>query len=440
VKVGDLGEATQHVAVRGASLPYPTGPIGVEGYLSPEQVRDEQAQARSNVFTVGVMLYEMLVGQNPFAAPQHATTMYRIAYEEPSAVSLFVPDLPEYASAVLKKALAKEPELRYQSAAEMLADLNGQVAPDLTAVDAAIAARTTGAETAVAEVKPPKVRKPFPTKRVLLIAVPTLLALALAYGGYALYQSRTNQEAAAQQAMIAEGAAMVDHVAELKGIALELDSTLATVQAEADQNASALANWDSEWNARLSSYESRVAQVDNHNDAEDSKYESSYTYSSSYNYYTRRWEYQYYYSYTPSYWTYPDYPSQPAPVGADLSAEMASIEQLAARLEQLRSALTAESAQVQYFGVVYARMLEAVDLLQGALSEASAALGSMATTNPDKGWVLDATKVRLVDTSAVKTAIATVDQEVSLYTGNYGVTIDQLMSVESSETGAPASQ
>src|SRR5579862_8045206 len=92
-------------------------------YMSPEQVSGEKVDARSNLFTWGAMLYEMVTDQKPFDGPDADTVRQKIREEMPAPPATVNPKVSPIASDVIMKALAKEPAQRYQSGREMVADL-----------------------------------------------------------------------------------------------------------------------------------------------------------------------------------------------------------------------------------------------------------------------------------------------------------------------------
>lgn len=98
-----------------------TGPIiiGTVAYMSPEQVRAETIDGRSDIFSLGVLLYEMLAGSRPFEGRTRADLIHSILHDEPRRPSEFVPELDARLELIISKALKKAPGDRYQSAAEM---------------------------------------------------------------------------------------------------------------------------------------------------------------------------------------------------------------------------------------------------------------------------------------------------------------------------------
>jgi eukaryotic-like serine/threonine-protein kinase len=105
-----------------ASLPTATETgtiLGTVGYMSPEQVRGEKADARSDIFSLGCVLYEMITGRHAFAAGSVPETLVSILREEPEDPAALVPDLPEALGLILGHCLAKSPNDRFQSARDL---------------------------------------------------------------------------------------------------------------------------------------------------------------------------------------------------------------------------------------------------------------------------------------------------------------------------------
>jgi len=97
--------------------------LGTLAYLSPEQLNGEGVDHRTDIFSLGIVLYEMFSGSLPFAGPTPAETMRKILLEPPPALDRRVADYPPALQGILDKALAKNQAERYQSCAEMIADL-----------------------------------------------------------------------------------------------------------------------------------------------------------------------------------------------------------------------------------------------------------------------------------------------------------------------------
>jgi len=122
VKVMDFGIA-RAIAESGNRVTQTAAVIGTAQYLSPEQARGEAVDARSDVYSLGCVLYEMLTGEPPFVGDTPVAVAYQHVREDPVAPSQRHPGISPELDAVVLKALAKNPDNRYQSAAEMRADL-----------------------------------------------------------------------------------------------------------------------------------------------------------------------------------------------------------------------------------------------------------------------------------------------------------------------------
>jgi serine/threonine-protein kinase len=97
--------------------------IGTAQYLSPEQARGERVDARSDLYSAGCLLYELLTGRPPFTGDSPVAIAYQHVRENPVPPSRVDPDVPAWADAIVLKAMAKSPDDRYQTAADMRADL-----------------------------------------------------------------------------------------------------------------------------------------------------------------------------------------------------------------------------------------------------------------------------------------------------------------------------
>ena len=98
--------------------------LGTLDYIAPEQLRGAEVDHRADLFAVGAVLYEMLAGRTPFAGSTMAESAERILTQEPEALARFNYAVPADVDAVVRKALAKDPAYRYQSARELYLDLH----------------------------------------------------------------------------------------------------------------------------------------------------------------------------------------------------------------------------------------------------------------------------------------------------------------------------
>ncbi|RGA06765.1 Stk1 family PASTA domain-containing Ser/Thr kinase [Microbispora triticiradicis] len=122
VKVMDFGIA-RAMADSAATMTQTAQVIGTAQYLSPEQARGERVDARSDIYSTGCVLYELLTGQPPFTGDSPVAIAYQHVREDPIPPSRIDPEIPQWADAIVLKAMAKDPVHRYQSAAEMRGDL-----------------------------------------------------------------------------------------------------------------------------------------------------------------------------------------------------------------------------------------------------------------------------------------------------------------------------
>ncbi len=104
-------------------LSVPGALIGTVPYMSPEQVRGEALDPRSDIFSFGTVLYEMLSGRNPFEAASVGATMSSILTKEPAPLGRYAADVPDELQRIVRKALIKDKEGRYQGIKDLLIDL-----------------------------------------------------------------------------------------------------------------------------------------------------------------------------------------------------------------------------------------------------------------------------------------------------------------------------
>jgi tRNA A-37 threonylcarbamoyl transferase component Bud32 len=168
-KVADFGVARMALS----SMTQTGTVVGSPSYMSPEQVRGQPLDGRSDLFSAAVVLYELLTKERPFAGDDVATTMYRIVHEPPTPPSEFNSAVGPQISDVFERALAKEPDRRYRTGAELC-----------TALRQAIGANVLSAAASSATMAVPALA---PRRRVGLLvalaAIPIVLLLALVVVG-----------------------------------------------------------------------------------------------------------------------------------------------------------------------------------------------------------------------------------------------------------------
>ena len=122
VKVMDFGIA-RAIADSSATMTSTKSVVGTAQYLSPEQARGEVVDARSDLYSTGCLIYELLTGKPPFQGDSAVAVAYQHVSEPPKVPSLIAPDIPDAIDRVVMKSLAKKREDRYQTASEMRTDL-----------------------------------------------------------------------------------------------------------------------------------------------------------------------------------------------------------------------------------------------------------------------------------------------------------------------------
>jgi serine/threonine protein kinase len=120
VKVTDFGTAK---ILQFGTVQQTAHVMGTPSYMSPEQVKGRAVDGRTDIFSLGVMFYEMITGEKPFPGESITTVIYKIVNEEPVPPRTIDPTIHPGISAAVLRALAKEPEDRYQSCHEFLEDL-----------------------------------------------------------------------------------------------------------------------------------------------------------------------------------------------------------------------------------------------------------------------------------------------------------------------------
>jgi eukaryotic-like serine/threonine-protein kinase len=154
VKVMDFGIA-RAVSDSQLTMTQTAQVIGTAQYLSPEQARGERVDARSDLYSTGCLLYELLTGRPPFTGDSPVAIAYQHVKEDPVPPSRLDPEVPAWADAIVLKAMMKDPGDRYQSAGEMRNDIQralsgAPVAAPMLGAAYANQLRPTGAPTQVA--------------------------------------------------------------------------------------------------------------------------------------------------------------------------------------------------------------------------------------------------------------------------------------------------
>jgi len=125
-KLMDLGIARN---IDGESITHASSILGTAGYVSPEQARGDPVDHRSDIYSLGCVLYEMLTGRQPFEAQDPLAMAYKHVHEAPVPPTSLEPSIPPALEAVTLRAMEKEPAARFQSVEEMAAALDDRTAP-----------------------------------------------------------------------------------------------------------------------------------------------------------------------------------------------------------------------------------------------------------------------------------------------------------------------
>ncbi|HQR80393.1 MAG TPA: PASTA domain-containing protein, partial [Actinomycetota bacterium] len=154
IKVMDFGIA-RAVADSQATMTQANAVMGTAQYLSPEQARGEVVDARSDLYSAGCLMYELLTGRPPFQGESAVSVAYQHVSEQPAPPSQLDPTVPPVLDALVLKALAKDPQDRYQSANEFRADIErAQAGLPLSAAAAGMRATIPASSATTASLTP----------------------------------------------------------------------------------------------------------------------------------------------------------------------------------------------------------------------------------------------------------------------------------------------
>jgi predicted Ser/Thr protein kinase len=222
VKIMDFG-----IAKSGGQVTNTGQVLGTPNYMSPEQVKGRQLDGRSDLFGLGVILYEMLTGEKPFVGQNVTTIIYKIVNENPITPRDLDVTVHPGLSAIVTKALAKAPDDRYQTGADLVRDLEnyklaGPVRSGSTAAISPVPAPpektvvlpvrvVSGSTVRAAAAAPALAKGPVPVRRpttailsskrsVLLATLVTVLVLGSAMGGYAYHRTQVKMRQLAEEA------------------------------------------------------------------------------------------------------------------------------------------------------------------------------------------------------------------------------------------------
>lgn len=166
-KIMDFGLAK---VIGGSLITKEPTTMGTVAYMSPEQTRGEAVDYRTDIWSLGVVLYEMLSSQLPFKGERETSIMYSIVHEKPAALKKINPNIPADLEQIISRALEKKPESRYSSVGEILKDLKSYKSTLMKAVE-----------------RPSKLIKIYQILRKPYIAIPVLIAVTIV--GYFAFRS-----------------------------------------------------------------------------------------------------------------------------------------------------------------------------------------------------------------------------------------------------------
>jgi serine/threonine protein kinase len=202
VKVMDFGIARLQTD---ATAPQTSSVIGTPAYFSPEQAQGQPVDARSDIYSLGCVLYELLAHRQPFSGDTPVAIAYKQVNETPVPPSQINPDVPPRLDAVVMKCMAKNPANRYQSAAELNADLERVKAGQEVEATPLMPVGDAGATQVIArqptQVMPPPEPEGSSRKMWLGALIGVLVLLLLLGGGYLLAQSLSGDDTPTQVAV-----------------------------------------------------------------------------------------------------------------------------------------------------------------------------------------------------------------------------------------------
>jgi len=122
VKIADFSIA--HINRADMSQTMPMGFVGSPRYMSPEQIQEDTISGQTDLFSLGIVAYEMLTGHHPFGGETFSNLIHRVINEDPTPMRQFRPDLPPMLERIVHRALEKMPERRYRMGIDLASDLS----------------------------------------------------------------------------------------------------------------------------------------------------------------------------------------------------------------------------------------------------------------------------------------------------------------------------
>lgn len=167
--------------------------VGTPSYMSPEQIMGKRVDNRADIFSLGVILYELAAGQRPFTGENISTLMYKIVNEEPPHITEVEKSLPASYENIIEKALAKDPKNRFQSCLQFIAALKGES----TDIDSTLAYDFEQDQTI-------RMDKPQKKGRGLILGVSIAAVVLIATAGIFFFVIKPNNTPAVQTRQVAQ--------------------------------------------------------------------------------------------------------------------------------------------------------------------------------------------------------------------------------------------
>ncbi|MFT4187463.1 MAG: Stk1 family PASTA domain-containing Ser/Thr kinase [Aeromicrobium sp.] len=247
VKVMDFGIA-RAIADASSAMTQTAAVIGTAQYLSPEQARGETVDARSDIYSTGCVLYELLAGRPPFQGDSPVSVAYQHVREQALPPSQFNPEVSQTIDHIVAKSLAKRVEDRYQSAGDMRRDIERAIVGQPVDAPTALAGATSATQVvpSVTEPAKPGARRALPEedeeeaskRKWWIIGVIALILLIVA--GFAIWKLTEPDEDPAKQVTVPSSERIVGQTVEvattvLQDAGLEVATETVSVTSTAEQ-------------------------------------------------------------------------------------------------------------------------------------------------------------------------------------------------------------
>jgi serine/threonine protein kinase/tetratricopeptide (TPR) repeat protein len=178
-------------------LTTPGSTVGTAAYMSPEQAKGDPLDARTDLFSLGSVLYEMATGQPPFGGRSTAEVFAALLMKDPPPVSTLNSAMPSALDSIIAKLLAKDRDQRYRSAEELLADLEAASASSSSSAGTVASATVSAAPPSPIPPPPPQTDQRRPRTRMIVIGALLLVAFA---GGVSLFRNHLGAKPAPEPA------------------------------------------------------------------------------------------------------------------------------------------------------------------------------------------------------------------------------------------------